>query len=115
MPKALTLCIDCDALVVRGRCDACERAHKDRVNKRVGPKRDNHVEVEVRNWRMIRANYLRKHPTCEDPTCSEPATDVHHRIDRADGGDSSDANLEALCKSHHSRITARRQARLVPR
>jgi 5-methylcytosine-specific restriction endonuclease McrA len=37
------------------------------------------------------------------------ATDVHHIVDLADGGDPwSRANLEALCAPCHGRTTARR-------
>jgi len=115
MPRALTLCAEegCGELVVRGRCEAHERAHKDRVNRRVGPARETHVLREVPNWRRIRANYLRRHPVCEEAGCTREATDVHHKVDRSEGGRSDDSNLEALCHSHHSSVTASRQVRVV--
>ncbi|MCB0049023.1 MAG: HNH endonuclease [Caldilinea sp.] len=35
------------------------------------------------------------------------ATDVHHKIPKRDGGEDTVANLEPLCHSCHSRITAK--------
>lgn len=62
-------------------------------------------------WRKIRGQYIKAHPLCEE--CLKdgravPATEVHHRLPLADGGDNSPANLEALCKHCHSKIHAKR-------
>lgn len=59
-------------------------------------------------WRRTRARHLRAHPDCE--VCDQPATQVHH-LDGAGplapaGHDPE--NLQALCHSCHSRITATR-------
>lgn len=60
-------------------------------------------------WREARAAYIRTHPTCEVPTCSKPAKHVDHKRARRAGGASLDpANFMALCHSHHSEKTARR-------
>jgi 5-methylcytosine-specific restriction protein A len=92
-----------------------ERAHKDRLNLRYR-RTDTHVERTESHWRMIRARFLATHDVCEfDGDCEMPATEVHHKVDRADGGTSAFDNLEAFCKSHHSKVTAERQVRLVPR
>jgi 5-methylcytosine-specific restriction protein A len=60
-----------------------------------------------REWLKIRDAYLYRHPVCERDLCNELATDVHHRDGAGPRGDNSDDNLEALCHSHHSQITAR--------
>lgn len=41
---------------------------------------------------------------CEWPSCPEPATDLHHRLMRAQGGQHTAANLAHLCRSHHRHI-----------
>ena len=64
------------------------------------------------NWRKLRAMYLRQHPLCEDPFeihgARPPlAREVDHVMPLADGGTNAWDNLQALCKSCHSRKTAR--------
>jgi 5-methylcytosine-specific restriction endonuclease McrA len=54
-------------------------------------------------WRKIRDEFLSHHPVCE--RCGAEATQVHHRLDRRLGGGDDWDNLEALCKSCHSRVT----------
>ena len=61
-------------------------------------------------WRMTRASYLKRHPLCYD--CAQRkeykmASEVHHIIKVRDGGRNYDENLMALCKSCHSKRTAR--------
>jgi 5-methylcytosine-specific restriction protein A len=64
-----------------------------------------------RNWRRIRGMYLRRHPWCEDPFGIHedpvPATEVDHIIPIRAGGTNQFENLQALCKSCHSRKTVR--------
>jgi hypothetical protein len=99
--------------VKRGRCPDCKAEQDRRAQARRGP---GTLPTDVRadrNWRMTRARYLRTHEQCEQDGCDARATDVHHIVDRADGGSSRFENLEALCHPHHSRITAQRQVRLV--
>ncbi|WP_432207955.1 HNH endonuclease signature motif containing protein [Ancylobacter polymorphus] len=52
---------------------------------------------------------LAEHPTC---TCGEPSAEVHHLISVRERPDLrlDVANLQCLCRSCHSRITARTQA-----
>lgn len=57
-----------------------------------------------RKWRRIRAMYLKKHRRCV--VCGEQATEVDHIIPLADGGSNKWENLQAMCKSHHSKKTA---------
>jgi 5-methylcytosine-specific restriction enzyme A len=61
----------------------------------------------TKHWRIRRAAYLRKHPVCEEAGCAEASVDVHHVHGEGPAGGNRDVDLEALCKAHHSRITAR--------
>ena len=62
-------------------------------------------------WRLLRARFLRTHRICQHPGCPYMATEVHH----VDGGGPlgwrglDESNLQALCKEHHSLITAQMQ------
>jgi 5-methylcytosine-specific restriction enzyme A len=64
-----------------------------------------------RRWRKFRQNFLSENPlcrTCEESGRVEPATEVHH----VHGHDGTYASFwagpfEGLCKSCHSRATAR--------
>lgn len=60
-------------------------------------------------WRRTRARYLQLHPQCEHPGCVSLAEDVHHLDLLGPNGPNGHRhfNLQALCHSHHSSITAR--------
>lgn len=88
---------NCTQEVVSGRCEA----HRRKVERAPG-------EYHTKHWRVRRASYLKRHPVCEESGCAEASVDVHHRDGRGPSGSNADDNLEALCKSHHSRITALR-------
>lgn len=62
-------------------------------------------------WRKVRAEYLFAHPLCEHPECKAPAEEVHHVISVRKRPDLrlDPRNLQALCKAHHSQVTARTQ------
>jgi 5-methylcytosine-specific restriction enzyme A len=68
-------------------------------------------------WRKLRVIYLREHPLCVH--CQQhgmivAATEVDHIIAKRNGGSNDDDNLQALCKSCHSKKTAKeRVARIV--
>lgn len=85
----------CPVEVVVGRCPAHRR-------------RDHRPSAASRGydhrWRILRAAYLRAHPTCV--TCGAPATDVDHIDGRGPAGDNRWTNLRALCHPCHSRRTA---------
>jgi 5-methylcytosine-specific restriction protein A len=97
--EVLTFCAEdgCVNEVVSGRCEE----HRLKVERAPG-------EYHTKHWRVRRASYLRRHPVCEEAGCTEASVDVHHIDGRGPGGSNADRNLEALCKSHHSRITASR-------
>lgn len=60
-------------------------------------------------WRQARAKYLSAHPVCEVPRCGKPTKHVDHKVSRARGGAALDPNnFMALCHSHHSEKTARK-------
>lgn len=61
-------------------------------------------------WRRLRLLHLHAHPLCEDCLLegrTTPASEVDHVTPLARGGTHDDANLRSLCKTHHSRKTAR--------
>ncbi len=67
-----------------------------------------------RRWRKIRKAFLTAHPLCEE--CKKqgkftPAEEVHHITPLSEGGTHDYKNLMALCKSCHSRITAKEGGR----
>ena len=60
-------------------------------------------------WQAVRAAFLAANPVCE--SCGAQATEADHRLSVRDRPDLRLAwdNLQALCKSCHSRRTAREQ------
>jgi 5-methylcytosine-specific restriction protein A len=69
-----------------------------------------------RRWRRLREIFLARYPICSDPSgCHERegrceiASEVHHKIPRLERPDLAydEDNLEALCKSCHSREAKR--------
>lgn len=86
----------------------CEE-HAKEESKRY-EKYDRSKEHGVRygaRWRRIRNAYIGKHPLCE--LCMgegryTKAEEVHHILPLSHGGTNAEENLQALCKSCHSRI-----------
>ena len=63
-----------------------------------------------RAWKKLRAHFLLLHPLCEQCRNEDRLTaadEVHHILPMANGGTNDTSNLMALCKSCHSRITAK--------
>lgn len=60
----------------------------------------------TRAWRKTRAQQLTREPNCRD--CGNPATQVDHIVERADGGALHDPrNLQSLCTPCHLAKTQR--------
>jgi 5-methylcytosine-specific restriction protein A len=60
-------------------------------------------------WQATRRRCLLAHPTCEWSGCNQPATDVDHLDGLGPLGPlgHDQANLQALCHPHHTRLTNR--------
>lgn len=56
------------------------------------------------NWRRMRAAFLAANPWCGE--CGAPSTEADHKTPRSQGGSDDWDNLQAMCKSCHSRKTA---------
>lgn len=90
-----------DPPTYRGRCQRHARV-RERQTRRAGKSIYNTAK-----WRHTRRAQLSRESLCK---CGAIATDVHHRVDLADGGDPwSPGNLESLCHSCHSKVTRREQ------
>ena len=94
---------DCGELVAGG--GPCPR-HRPRDTRASAAKRGYDAK-----WRRTRRHFLRTHPFCDIENCWADATDVHHLDGQGPSGPlgHSTSNLQALCKRHHSAITARMQ------
>jgi 5-methylcytosine-specific restriction protein A len=105
----------CHAIVsIPGHCDAhAALRHRDYGRRRRG------FDAEVgfyqsRQWRMVRAAFLREHPLCV--VCGArgvlaPAAVVDHVMPVKEGGARfAAANLQPLCVPCHNRKTARESA-----
>lgn len=109
--KAPTVCRrpGCAGLVTAGVCSVCgpvrSRAQAEHDERR-GSAASRGYDAR---WRKLRLMVLVDRPWCAE--CERNgritlATDVHHKIARRDGGADVADNLEPLCHSCHSQITA---------
>src|SRR4030042_6223726 len=67
-------------------------------------------------WRRLRKMYLNANPICIDPFSDHPdqvilATEVDHKIPKAEGGTNDWMNLQGLCKTCHSKKPAKKDRR----
>ena len=63
-----------------------------------------------RTWARLREQQLNANPVCQQPPCTQAATDVDHIIAMEDGGPWTDMdNLQSLCRSCHAVKTAQEQ------
>lgn len=99
--------------LVEGRY--CEK-HKREVNQHYNRyQRDPETSKRYgRRWRKIRKAFITANPLCGE--CKRqgkftPAEEVHHIIPLAEGGTHNSDNLMSLCKSCHSRLTAKEGGR----
>ena len=60
-----------------------------------------------REWKRIRARYVKAHPLCERCLAEgrlTPVEEVHHILPVNRGGSNADSNLMSLCRSCHNKI-----------
>ena len=83
--------------------------HKAKVNKEYNKfqRSLDHNKIYGREWKRIRALYVREHPLCE--MCLKegkltPVEEVHHILPVERGGTHDVSNLMSLCKSCHNKI-----------
>jgi hypothetical protein len=98
----------------RGRCDECRKRYERERSRARRARAGEGRLYDKKRWHLTRRRYRFENPFCEHvengKPCGRLAEHVHHRTDLADGGDPYNfENLQALCASHHSRITASRQ------
>lgn len=95
----------CPSVAVQGkaRCadHARQHAHEVETNRPSASRRGYDSK-----WRVIRAQFLKKHPVCSVVGCGKPSTDVDHIIPIREGGSNHWDNLQAFCHSCHSKKTA---------
>lgn len=89
-------------VTARSYCDKHAREGRQRTSKRPSSAARGYDA----QWRKIRAEHLAEHPYCI--SCGAPATEVDHILPISEGGTHDYANLQAMCKSCHSRKTAKR-------
>ncbi len=58
-----------------------------------------------KRWQKLRLMILAREPLCR--MCGRAATEVDHIMPLSRGGDDLEENLQALCRSCHSRKTAK--------
>ena len=107
--RACTQTPGCPGIVRGGQCSVCgpgRRSQQD-YDRRRGSAASRGYD---RRWQRLRTMVLASSPLCVMCLAENrvtPATEVDHIRPLADGGDHSEDNLQPLCKSHHSRKTAR--------
>jgi 5-methylcytosine-specific restriction enzyme A len=102
----------CPETVEQGSyCPAHQHGANRRRNQQIDDKRASAAARGYdRNWQKLRLMHLRTSPLCvrcEERGWTVPATEVDHIRPLARGGTHDVENLQSLCKSCHSRKTAR--------
>lgn len=98
----------CPNLIDEGKYCDTHKQYKIHDSRRKNDS-DRHRHEHTRRWQKLRLIYLRANPLCIE--CKKqnkivPASEVHHIVPIARGGTDDESNLEALCKSCHSKKTA---------
>ena len=66
-----------------------------------------HNKKYGREWKRIRARYVKAHPLCERCLAEgrlTPVEEVHHILPVNRGGSNAESNLMSLCRSCHNKI-----------
>jgi 5-methylcytosine-specific restriction enzyme A len=89
------------------RCPKHLKQREDDYNERRGSSTKRGYDYR---WQRLRDYILKKRPCCE--LCDErniikAGEEVHHKIPLSQGGTHAEDNLLVLCKSCHSRLTAK--------
>lgn len=66
-----------------------------------------HNKKYGREWKRIRARYVKAHPLCERCLAEgrlTPVEEVHHILPVNRGGSNAESNLMILCRSCHNKI-----------
>jgi len=100
----------CAGVVRNGVCTVC--GPKRRLSRRQHDEQRGSAAARGygHHWRKVRAMQLRRSPFCEH--CARDgkttvASEVDHIVARRDGGSDAFENLQSLCKSCHSKKTAK--------
>jgi 5-methylcytosine-specific restriction enzyme A len=99
----------CPTLTDQTRCTQHHKAKRKAEDKR---RPNAQARGYDKHWQRTRTAYLTAYPICQWPEgCLTPATDVHHRDGQGPNGPAGHdwANLQGLCHSHHSKVTATMQ------
>lgn len=111
MPKAPKVCgfPGCANLTTRAQCVTHQRAEQnaDALLYRNPAKQK---VYRSKRWRALRRSQLARASWCQAPGCVNAAMEVDHITDFTDGHDPrawDPANLQSLCKMHHSEKTMR--------
>lgn len=91
---------------VKGKCRDHARVYDEQIKKDTAERRGVYTS---RRWKGLRTLVFKQQGgKCAVPDCYNLATDLDHVTPLRDGGDPYDrANLQGLCKKHHSSKTRR--------
>ena len=100
----------CCGVVRDGVCSVCGSVRRGRDRQYEEQRGTASQRGYGARWRKVRLMQLRRQPLCE--MCMKDhrvvvATEVHHIEAKRDGGPDAFENFMSLCKSCHSKITAR--------
>lgn len=101
-------CVGCGRISKGRYCESCAAQIANRRQRSERQRGSAAARGYGHRWRRTRARFLAAHPVCAIDGCSELATDAHHLDGLGPLGPDghNEANLQALCHSHHSAITA---------